>query len=244
MLHPSPKPAEAATLWQLRGLTLKLRHWHDEALADAARIKAGYNPTQPRVPRGNPEGGQWTDAGGRSRLPRDPLLIPVMIRKPPHLRRPGEDVLEGGGGGGRGGGYGNLPRPSPSSVPKSPEANAAVPKIQRLDRRGAEDLQDVLQTRAQGRVSPKEMDPLLRDAADDIEKFLGGKIEPKDIKPSKSGDLIILKDKKKFRMDVKKPGWLKDRKTLDQPHFHFEEMGSNGKWQDATDLHKNYFERD
>lgn len=29
--------------------------------------KAGYNPSQPRVSRGNPEGGQWTDTdGGRS----------------------------------------------------------------------------------------------------------------------------------------------------------------------------------
>jgi len=26
-------------------------------------IKAGYNPAQPRVPRGNADGGQWTDSG-------------------------------------------------------------------------------------------------------------------------------------------------------------------------------------
>jgi len=29
------------------------------------RVKAGFNPSQPRVPAGNPEGGQWTDGGAR-----------------------------------------------------------------------------------------------------------------------------------------------------------------------------------
>lgn len=28
------------------------------------RLKAGFNPAQPRVPPGNSDGGQWTDAGG------------------------------------------------------------------------------------------------------------------------------------------------------------------------------------
>ena len=27
-------------------------------------LKYGFNPAQPRVPRGNPDGGEWTDAGG------------------------------------------------------------------------------------------------------------------------------------------------------------------------------------
>ncbi len=29
-------------------------------------LKYGFNPAQPRVPRGNPDGGEWTDAGGGS----------------------------------------------------------------------------------------------------------------------------------------------------------------------------------
>ena len=33
---------------------------HDRAL------KYGFNPNEPRVPRGNPDGGQWTDGGGGS----------------------------------------------------------------------------------------------------------------------------------------------------------------------------------
>jgi hypothetical protein len=28
------------------------------------RLKAGFNSNQPRVPAGNPDGGQWTDASG------------------------------------------------------------------------------------------------------------------------------------------------------------------------------------
>ncbi len=35
-------------------------HRHDRALRRALK----YNPGQPRVPRGNPDGGQWTSAGG------------------------------------------------------------------------------------------------------------------------------------------------------------------------------------
>lgn len=27
-------------------------------------LRAGFNPNQPRVGRGNPDGGQWTDGGG------------------------------------------------------------------------------------------------------------------------------------------------------------------------------------
>jgi hypothetical protein len=40
------------------------------ALRDALQK---YDPNQPRVPAGNPDGGQWTDGGGTGgRLPRGP----------------------------------------------------------------------------------------------------------------------------------------------------------------------------
>lgn len=45
--------AEAAAL-RVRSALLRLRP------------KAGFDPNQPRVPAGNPEGGQWTDGGGSS----------------------------------------------------------------------------------------------------------------------------------------------------------------------------------
>lgn len=50
------------------------------------RLKAGFNPSQPRVPRGHADGGQWTDGGGgrartqadgsRDRLPSPPQWMP------------------------------------------------------------------------------------------------------------------------------------------------------------------------
>jgi hypothetical protein len=44
---------------------------HDRALKQAYWFKYGFNPNQPRVLAGNPDGGQWTDDGsssGRIRL--------------------------------------------------------------------------------------------------------------------------------------------------------------------------------
>lgn len=51
-----PALTEADPGWQiiLKGLAR-----HQEACR-----KAGFNPDQPRVPAGNPDGGQWTDSGG------------------------------------------------------------------------------------------------------------------------------------------------------------------------------------
>lgn len=38
--------------------------------------KAGFNPDEPRVPAGNPDGGQWTTDGG------DPAIVPAAARRP------------------------------------------------------------------------------------------------------------------------------------------------------------------
>ncbi len=35
-------------------------------LEHSLRLKAGFDPNQPRVPAGDPDGGQWTDGGGGS----------------------------------------------------------------------------------------------------------------------------------------------------------------------------------
>jgi ribosomal protein L29 len=35
-----------------------------ELAMDALRRKAGFNPQQPRMPAGNPDGGQWAEGGG------------------------------------------------------------------------------------------------------------------------------------------------------------------------------------
>ncbi len=75
-----------------------------ERLAALLR-KAGYHPDQPRVPRGEPDGGQWTDEGGgetedgwlaalQRRLPEplflasdDPSLPPQVPEEPPTTTR-------------------------------------------------------------------------------------------------------------------------------------------------------------
>ena len=48
----------------LRG-ALALRHMH--ALHRIAFHHSHYNPNQPRVPAGHPDGGQWTKGGRRRR---------------------------------------------------------------------------------------------------------------------------------------------------------------------------------
>jgi hypothetical protein len=60
------------------------------------RIKAGYDPSQPRVPGGNSDGGEWTDTGGGSGTgtPRTPsgsvgTHIPIPALKP---QTPGQPV--------------------------------------------------------------------------------------------------------------------------------------------------------
>jgi hypothetical protein len=46
------------------------------AMRDALDGKAGFNPSQPRVPAGRRDGGQWTDAGNDQPLP---MLRPVRL---------------------------------------------------------------------------------------------------------------------------------------------------------------------
>ena len=60
-------------LAQIYGLRIPLRDLDDAALqklATTARLfKAGFDANQPPVPAGNPDGGQWTDAGGPNETP-------------------------------------------------------------------------------------------------------------------------------------------------------------------------------
>ena len=53
-------------LYRMRSLLWA--HVVEEKLLDLERaVKANFNPNQPRVPAGNPDGGQWTRTGGRRR---------------------------------------------------------------------------------------------------------------------------------------------------------------------------------
>jgi hypothetical protein len=220
----------------LRFLAATLRGWTREVRDD---IERRYNPHQPRVPAGQSGGGQWTDGSGGK-----PLLQDAMARTRPGSRgaldETIEDLLEGGtprGFGNSGGG-----RRAAQEMPRIPQANRAAGKIKALDKKGAEDLQEVLVSRAQRQVSPKESDSRIRQSADEIEKFFGGKIDAKDVRINSKGDLVIFKENKKFRMDVQDPGKWKGR--IDDPHFHFQQLNKEDKWVDATDLHRNYFIKD
>ncbi|HET7446782.1 MAG TPA: hypothetical protein VFJ49_02510 [Methyloceanibacter sp.] len=53
----------SAALRRIRSLLLA--NLLEEKLRNLERaVKANFNPNQPRVPRGNPDGGQWTGTGG------------------------------------------------------------------------------------------------------------------------------------------------------------------------------------
>lgn len=60
-------------LAQIYGLRIPVAELDDAALrrvAEASTLfRANFNPAQPRVPAGNPDGGQWTDAGGAGETP-------------------------------------------------------------------------------------------------------------------------------------------------------------------------------
>lgn len=64
-----------------------------------ALIKAGFNPDQPRVPAGNPDGGQWTSAAGNGRL-NDPHIVSDVT--PDNDWKPGARYAQNPTRGGRG----------------------------------------------------------------------------------------------------------------------------------------------
>src|SRR3972149_150976 len=69
----------------MRVLTASIKHATEEAVTDMLKIKAskaGFDPGQPRAPRGNPDGGEWTDPGGGSDAPGG------SDQTSPHTNRP------------------------------------------------------------------------------------------------------------------------------------------------------------
>lgn len=55
-----------------------LRRLRAAVMASASLVK--YDPNQPRVPAGNPDGGQWTSAGSGSDLDEDLARHFVWLR--------------------------------------------------------------------------------------------------------------------------------------------------------------------
>ncbi len=80
-------------------------------------------------------------------------------------------------------------------------------------------------------MMPDDLGPLAK-LAEDILKWLGP--GARIIKNAKN-DAVIMSDDKKLRFDVNNPHG-------DDPHFHMEEKGANGQWQDAGPDHRYYFD--
>ena len=71
---------------RLRILTLRLKYTTLSNQLRTIGLKAGFHPDQPRVPAGNPDGGQWTLVGKRPwpMRPRQPVDLVEQERKGGH----------------------------------------------------------------------------------------------------------------------------------------------------------------
>lgn len=72
---------------------LAFEHWRRKAAHWVATAKAGFDPNQPRVPAGSPDGGQWTSAGGGSSRDLDEGRI-LSDANPDNLQKPGARLAQ------------------------------------------------------------------------------------------------------------------------------------------------------
>lgn len=216
----------------LRFLAASLRGWTMEVLDD---IERRYDPHQPRVPAGHADGGQWTDGSGAT-LPRrkpeqrppsphegSPYYDPATGIYDPPLERVGNPLTD-----------------ALLIVPAVQATRAAV-ALGQTTLREAAGMVNTMRARLNGTRAAEESNAKIRRAADAVEDFLGGK--PDRVILNKKKDLTIIKGNKQFRMDVNHPGFKKDRKTPEEPHFHLQEF-RNGEWKDATKEHRIYFNKE
>lgn len=56
-------------LAQIYGLHIPVDELDDRQLRRVALAKGGFNPDEPRIPRGDPHGGEWTTDGGLTEVP-------------------------------------------------------------------------------------------------------------------------------------------------------------------------------
>src|SRR5205085_12649918 len=112
LLHPWAAVARAeeakadAERAEQESLRADLEHLHrlvKDLRIDLAlrRLRHKYSPDQPRVPAGNPDGGQWTDAGGSGAgrpadSGRSESVGLVLSDESPDPIRPGAQYAQGG----------------------------------------------------------------------------------------------------------------------------------------------------
>jgi len=109
--------------WLMRAHVVEVRA---ARLAEIIRASAKFDPNQPRMPRGNPDGGQWTDGGGGE------------------SGSDSSDTLVGGGSGRRGRGSGStrlgngqFAEPTPGQAARyavlRAEADARIAQVREVD---------------------------------------------------------------------------------------------------------------
>lgn len=175
--------------------------------------KSGDKPAQPRVSAGHSDG-----------LPPEELEIDPRFGVP-------RWQLTGAVG----------PSASPFDLVGAGGAVRAAGHLAKATVAEAMEIGTVLRARIIGKKAPAEYSDRIRKAADAVEEFSGGKPKSEDIKINDAGDLVAMKDNKKFRRDVKRPG-LKNDGTPDDPHFHLQEF-RNGKWRNATERPALFYKR-
>lgn len=197
LLHIESRILACAAYLQKGYVPLKLQH-----IVDATRslnTLEKYNPnwqSQPRVPSGDSDGGQWTSGGGGGASPSSPF-IDVDIDDPPlESVYPVEALI---------GGLGAL---SARSI------LAAIRIVSGFTRAIYSNIK-------------------IQQAAKAIEAFFGG---APDIKINPAQDIVLMKNGKKIRFDVKNPHG-------EEPHFHIETkpISGRGKWPDSGNHHRYTF---
>jgi hypothetical protein len=185
-----------------------------QAFRDLIELLEKYDPSQPRVPAGNSEGGQWTDGGrgtGSASRDRDDGARPSNIN----------DMLP------------DVTDPNYSNAIESVPLGASVAVAFVALKAGEAFIAGRI---AAGLASAVGASTRISRAVKSIEEYLGG--QPDRTFPNKAGDMVLMRGNKKIRFDINNPHPDKE------PHFQIEELvQKNGKarWMDAGPEHRYYF---
>jgi hypothetical protein len=94
-------------------------------------LKAGFNPSQSRVPRGNPDGGQWTSEGGGGGGRNDPRVLSDVT--PDDEWRPGAQYAQNRARGGSGRGEPPTPGQAARLAVAQARAKEAIARVREAD---------------------------------------------------------------------------------------------------------------
>ncbi|CAD5277760.1 conserved hypothetical protein [Bosea sp. 62] len=117
-------------------IALALLELRRDLLARGSRtpVASKYNPDQPRVPAGNPDGGQWTSGGGEGSAGEDSLSSDLE-RALDGLDKDSLDWATGRSRGGAGAWPNATPAQQARLVASELQAQAAIRRVQEIDAR-------------------------------------------------------------------------------------------------------------